>query len=817
MAGEKQGREKGICAIASVIGIAALALGLTLVWDWRGSDRSSAGILSIYPYNGTEFSQQPITLSSHVVLRTIGIIALGVGTAFGAAAIRRWYRYCRKMNPYSQVLRSALELERSFNQTLIEANPSFVVAIARDGTVLRMSESMLKALGYRREEVIGCDYLSTFVPVQYRQMVAGVFDKLIERRSLTHTQNPVLTQDGRQIWVEWHSRAVCNPKTGRCEFFFGMGIDITERNQTIEALAQAEAKYRSIFENAIEGIFQIAPQGHYLSANPALAYLLGYPSPQALIEELRHIDRQLYVDTNRRAKLLRLLQNQNVVSGFEAEVYRRDGSIIWISEDVRAVRDKNGNLLYYEGSVVDISERKRTEQRLRYSASHDALTGLWNRGWFFAQVERSLRRTRRHTNYNFALLFLDLDNFKSVNDSLGHAVGDRLLLAIAQRLENHLRPGDTFARLGGDEFTVLMENVSETGEAIAMAEQLQAALDAPFYIDEHQLFSQASIGIVAQGNDEVYQQPQDLLQDADIALYRAKRQENKPHIVVFDRTMRSETVRRLQLETDLRSCIDRGELRVVYQPIVALDTLRVVGFEALVRWNHPQHGAISPSEFIPIAEETGTIQALGLWVLQVACRQLRRWQLKFPQPNPLHVSVNVSGKQLTPEFLPHLDRVLEETQLDRSTLKLEITETALMNDVDGAIDLLRSVKQRDIVICLDDFGTGYCSLNYLHRFPIDILKLDRSFVRSLSSSENTSKNGKSKIVNTIVNLAHGLEIDIIAEGIEDTEQLQKLQNLDCQYGQGYWFAAPLSAEVAEELLSQWGDRSSPFKRAEPSK
>ncbi|MGC9505733.1 EAL domain-containing protein [Baaleninema sp.] len=808
MTEDRERRDKGLAKVAGVVGMATLAIGLALTWTWRENDRPSVGELSIERKNETELSQvgSPSYPVVNRIWQTLGVVAVVMGSAVGAVALRRWYRSRRQIHPYSQEIRSALELERAFNQTLLEANPSLVVAIDREGRVLRMSESMLILLGYHREEVLGCDYLSTFVPVPYRQVVAQVFEKLLARSSLTHTENPVLTKDGRQIWVEWHGRAIPNPQTGRCEFFFGMGLDITERKRTVEALAQAEAKYRSIFENAIEGIFQVAPQGYYLSANPALAYLLGYPSPQVLIEELRDIDRQLYVDSSRRAKLLRLLQAQNVVSGFEAEVYRRDGSIIWISEDVRAVREENGDLRYYEGSVVDISERKRTEQRLRYSASHDALTGLWNRGWFFAQIERSLRRTRRHPSYNFALLFLDLDNFKSVNDSLGHVVGDRLLLALAQRLENYLRPGDTFARLGGDEFTVLMENVSDREEVVELAQQLQDALNAPFYIDEHQLFSQASIGIVAQGNDELYQQPQDLLQDADIALYRAKRQSNKPRIVVFDRAMRGETVRRLQLETDLRSCIDREELRVVYQPIVALNSLQVVGFEALVRWHHPQYGAISPVEFIPIAEETGSIQRLGLWVLQVASRQLRRWQRQFPH-SLLHVSVNVSGKQLTPEFLPQLDRVLEETRLPGSTLKLEITETALMNDVDGAIDLLQAVKAREIVICLDDFGTGYCSLNYLHRFPIDVLKLDRSFVRSLSLKKDAERNSKSKIVKSMVSLAHGLGIDIIAEGIENIHQLQHLQKLSCQYGQGYWFAAPLSAELAEELLTQWGARS----------
>ena len=366
----------------------------------------------------------------------------------------------------------ALDRERLFNHTLIEANPAFVVAISPEGEVLRMNESMLRALGYRREEVLGRNYLSCCVPPCDRSRVRELFQDLVDVLDRIQAESSLMTKDGEILWVAWHGQSVRQCPSGACEFILGIGNDITDRQHTIQALATAEAKYRSIFENAIEGIFQVSPEGYYLSANPALAIILGYESPEHLIQKIDNIDRQLYVDSSRRAKLLRLLQTQNVVSGFEAEVYRRDGSVVWISEDVRAVRDHNGALLHYEGSVVDITERKRTEQRLRYNASHDELTGLWNRGWFLSQLERSLRRSRRHQDYQFVVLFLDLDNFKGVNDSLGHVIGDRLLLEVAHRLELCLRPGDTLARLGGDEFTILMENLQDLQEAVQLAQRI---------------------------------------------------------------------------------------------------------------------------------------------------------------------------------------------------------------------------------------------------------------------------------------------------------------------------------------------------------
>lgn len=569
---------------------------------------------------------------------------------------------------------------------------------------------------------------------------------------------------------------------------------VTGCKQAIAELQEAESKYRQIVENAREGIFQIGPDGEYISVNPALAQIYGYESPEELIASWYEEDSQRYVYPHCFYESIRLLQQQDIVSGFEAQVYRRDGSMMWISQNARAVCDRDGKLLYYEGSVKDVTERKWTEEQLRYNASHDALTGLWNRAFFMDRLVKAVSRAQTEENYGFAVLFMDLDDFKLVNDSLGHAIGDRLLMAIGGRLENCLRQGDTLARFGGDEFTVLMDEIAGVEEAIFLARQIQEIFSQSFNLGGYEVFTGVSIGIVhSTGGDRV--QP-DFLRDADTAMYRAKAQ-GKGCYVVFDAQMRTQAMQRLQLETDLRWAIERGEFEMYYQPIVRLGTEQISGFEALMRWKHPQKGWISPSEFIPVAEETGAIERIGEWALREACTQLRIWKKQFPTYPSLKMSVNLSGKQLTEELCDRIDRILLETGVEGWDLKLEITETALVADRERTIPLLDRLKQRDIQLCIDDFGTGYSSLSYLHRLPIDILKIDRSFVMQMSAIDDDAE-----IVRTIVALAHALGMDAIAEGIENIEQVRHLQLLKCKYGQGYFFSPPLNGEAAGLLLAR---------------
>ncbi|WP_254565207.1 EAL domain-containing protein [Oscillatoria sp. HE19RPO] len=569
---------------------------------------------------------------------------------------------------------------------------------------------------------------------------------------------------------------------------------VLHRLQTLKALQQAEANYRSIVENAVEGIFQTTPDGRYMNANPALAAIYGYASLPDLMAALCDRSHQIYVDPRCPEEFIRLLQEQDVVTGFEAQVYRADGTMIWIAQNARAVRDVHDQLMYYEGSVVNITDRKWTEAQLRYNASHDALTGLWNRGFFMDRLVKAVSRAQSEADYEFAVLFMDLDDFKLVNDSLGHSVGDRLLMAIAGRLEECLGPKDTLARFGGDEFTLLLEDIPRVEDAIAVAHQVHETLRQPFNVGSYEVFASISIGIVhSTAGDR--RQP-DFLRDADIAMYRAKARE-KGGYVVFDSTMREEAILRLELETDLRWAIERNEFQMFYQPIVRLSTGEISGFEALIRWHHPRKGWISPNVFIPVAEETGAIERIGEWALIQACSQLRSWKKQFPTYPSLKMSVNLSGKQLTQNLSDRVEEILQETGVDGWDLKLEITETALVEDPEGAIGILERLKALDIQLCIDDFGTGYSSLSYLHRFPVDVLKIDRSFITKMSPL-----NDDSEIVRTIVTLAHTLGLDVIAEGIETLDSMHELELLRCKYGQGYFFSEPVNGEAAALLLSQ---------------
>ncbi|MBD2482050.1 EAL domain-containing protein [Planktothrix sp. FACHB-1365] len=563
---------------------------------------------------------------------------------------------------------------------------------------------------------------------------------------------------------------------------------------TVFQRKQAEAKYRSIFENAVEGIFQISRDGEYIRVNPAFATILGYLSPDALTGDNSFI-REVFVNHQDFYQMIDLLNQHHEISNFEAQVYRHDHSVIWIFANVRAILDgKKQHILYYEGSIVDITSFKQTEEKLRYSASHDSLTTLWNRAFFVERLQQAIIQCQEQPGYHFSVLFLDLDGFKFINDSLGHGSGDQLLIAIAKRLKTCLRNQDILARLGGDEFTILLENVGFPEEVKEIAERVQQSLKKPFNLNGNQIFTGSSIGIVHSSSE--YLLPSEVLRDADTAMYRAK-QQGKGCYVVFDATMRTDALRRLQLQTDLRWAIEKNQFKLHYQPIINLENGAISGFEALLRWEHPQEGFISPAEFIPVAEEAGLIVDIGEWVLRQACRQLREWKQKFNCHPQLRMSVNLSGQQFTSDLSQKIDRILTETEVMGSDLKLEITETAIMSDPQLAIATLNELKHREIKLCIDDFGTGYCSLGYLHQFPVDVLKIDRSFVSQMFLDEN-----KRELVKVIVALAHSLGMDAIAEGIESQEQLYQLKSLECQYGQGYYFSQPLNPQEAERLLNQ---------------
>jgi diguanylate cyclase (GGDEF)-like protein len=443
----------------------------------------------------------------------------------------------------------------------------------------------------------------------------------------------------------------------------------------------------------------------------------------------------------------------------------------------------------------EIERHKQTQQLLIRQTLHDALTGLPNRILFMEHLQKSIERTLRNKNYLFAVLFIDLDRFKIINDSWGHSTGDRLLIEIGNIFQNSIRAMDIVARLSGDEFSILLDDLDNFQDAIAIAKRLLNRFLSPIDLGERQVFSGASIGIVFGSSN--YHKGIELMRDADIAMYRAKAL-GKGRYAIFDREMYAQTLHLSKLENDLRYSLERQEFLLYYQPIVAIANNQLTGFEVLVRWQNPKRGLISPSEFITIAEDTGLIIPIGEWILKAACQQLSVWQQKFPNAESMHISINLSSKQIEQlDFVERLVKILDETGLSGENLRLEITETVLMDRGEKTIELLNKIKEQKIQLSVDDFGTGYSSLSYLHRFPIDTLKIDRSFVKPIDAE------GKNcEIVKTIITLAHSLGIKAIAEGIETSEQLAELKKLGCDEGQGYLFTKPVNLEAAELIIAR---------------
>ena len=488
------------------------------------------------------------------------------------------------------------------------------------------------------------------------------------------------------------------------------------------------------------------------------------------------------------------LRGRSAELRIEHRLRHKDGTYRWVVANGRAVREPGKRPRRIAGSLVDVSERKASEERLLHDVTHDALTGLQNRMRFLDRLQRVFERARRHGSAAFSVLFLDVDRFKLVNDSLGHLAGDRLLVGISRRLEESLRPADSVARLGGDEYAIILDEIADPREATVVADRIQKALRIPFDLGGQEVYSTVSIGIAQYGAS--YQSADELLRDADTAMYRAKAM-GRDRYAVFDRGMHEKAVAALQLENDLRRAVDAKEFAVHYQPIVGLGEGRIVGFEALVRWNHPRRGLVLPGDFVHVAEETGLIIAIDRWVANEACRQLRTWQVQFKRNPPLTMSINVSGSQFMQPDLPmQIDRALRDNGLWGSVLKLEITESVIMEKARYTGPMLEHLRGLAIKLSIDDFGTGYSSLSYLRRFEIDTLKIDTSFVGKMTHDDEASE-----IVRAIITLAHNLRKDMIAEGVETASQLARLREMRCTYAQGYYFSRPVDAAAATKLIA----------------
>jgi diguanylate cyclase (GGDEF)-like protein/PAS domain S-box-containing protein len=562
--------------------------------------------------------------------------------------------------------------------------------------------------------------------------------------------------------------------------------------QHMQELKASESRFHSAFTHAAIGMALVSTDGRFLQANKSYCDMLGYPAGELLAARLESAIHGEDIGSLREL-VDKLVGGELPSVATEVRGRHKDGSIVWMALNISLARDwqtKTHNLII---QAQDISVRRLAEAQLYHNAYHDSLTQLSNRTHFNEQLNRAIARAQRHGDQRFAVMYLDFDRFKMVNDSLGHKAGDELLVHLARRLQSTLRPTDVIARLGGDEFAILLENVQRERDAVEFCERIQRELNRPFQLGEIEVSISASIGITF--STIGYQSAEQIIRDADIAMYKAK-SKGKAQYALFDSSLHQHVASQLRLENELRRAIAQGQIFLQYQPIYALRAQRLVGFEALVRWRHPEHGLMDPSAFIPTAEETGLIVPLGNWVLTQACLQMRLWSETY-QDASLRMSVNVSSLQLNqPDFVARVREALVQGQLAASQLTLEVTESVLMNNIEGAIPILEELRRMGVTLSIDDFGTGYSSLNYLATLPIDALKVDRSFVDRMTRDGHGNE-----IVKAIFKLGQALRKDVYAEGIETGTQLLLLQELGCEYGQGYLLSRPLDAGTVAPAMA----------------
>jgi diguanylate cyclase (GGDEF)-like protein/PAS domain S-box-containing protein len=676
-------------------------------------------------------------------------------------------------------------------RTLVERIPAitYIQQIGRNSHTLYVSPQVTDMVGYTPEEcTTSPDLWIKILHPDDRERV------LAEDRRTNETGDPFvmeyrqLAKDGHLVWIRDEATLVRDEK-GEPLYWLGVQIDITVRKQTEEALRDAEHRYRTLVEQlpAVTYIDPVDDPDTSLYTSPHIEQMLGYTPQEWQTEKLW--PKRLHPDD--RERILAADERFEAGGGEPfSEEYRllaKDGSVVWVREEAVLVRDEAGEPLYWQGVFYDLTERKALEQRLHYQALHDPLTDLPNRRLFMDRLGQALRRTMRQHN-QVAVLFMDLDGFKVVNDSLGHDVGDLLLTVVAQRLRRCLRPEDTLARFGGDEFVVLIEALDDPAQAVQVAERITEELRRPFLIEARDLYVIASIGISL--GDARTHDTDDLLREADTAMYRAK--DEGGDFRVFNPAMYERAFSRLEVENDLRRAIEQEEFVVHYQPMVDLQTGELWGMEALVRWDHPERGLLEPSQFVPVAEESGLVIPMGEQILREACFRAKEWQEENPRIPPPMMSVNLSASQLSRlDLADTVERVLGETGLEGNRLILDVTETVYVQVLAGNTAMLDRLRSLGVRFSIDDFGTGYSSLSYLKRLPADAIKIDQSFVKGLGKDvEDTA------VVRMIIELAHTLGLEVIAEGVETEEQATLLKEMGCDVAQGYHFSKPLPAEAA---------------------
>jgi diguanylate cyclase (GGDEF)-like protein/PAS domain S-box-containing protein len=666
-------------------------------------------------------------------------------------------------------------------RSLSAAAPNGIYALDLKGRLLYANDRLVELTGLSHEQLAGTGWLNMVHPDERERVIRESGPSALERRLTTEFR--IVRPDGELRWMRTRASPL-HGRGGEHAGFVGSLEDVTHEVEAVRELAAREAEYRMLADNSSDFLARHAPDGSYRYASPASLTITGY-APDELIGTApsAHV-----VEDDQE----RIAEHHEQVLGHDApatvafRLRRKDGQLRWLETTTRAVRDEAA-VRELVSVTRDISERKEAELELSHAALHDSLTGLPNRALFLDRLGLALRRTERRSG-SVAVLFGDLDRFKIVNDSLGHDAGDRLLVDVAKRIAAALRPADTVARFGGDEFTILCEDIAGEIEAATIAQRIVDVFREPFVLEDGEVFLAISLGIaIARGDDD---RAADLIRDADAAMYRAK-ERGKGRYEIFDEAMRADAVARLETESALRRALDRNELRLHYQPEIDLATGAIAGYEALVRWEHPVRGLLGPGAFLPLAEETGLIVGIGEWVLREACTDARRWT------QPLTLSVNVSARQLAQhDLVAMVRRALSETGTDPSTVCLEITESAVMESGAATTAQLRALKSLGVRLAIDDFGTGFSSLAHLRRFPVDVLKIDGTFVSGLGDQPQDAS-----IAAAVISLAHALGLTTVAEGVETDEQVTILRRLGCDRGQGHLFAPPLP--LAEALrLSQ---------------
>jgi diguanylate cyclase (GGDEF)-like protein/PAS domain S-box-containing protein len=645
--------------------------------------------------------------------------------------------------------------------------------------------------GYTREEAVnGTINISQVVAPEYLEKARRMIAQKVAGSLPATYELEIITKYGQRVSLELSTRLIL--QEGNPVGVQGIARDITERKRAEISLHKTVSLLTSTLESSNDGIVVINTEGEIVVYNEK--FLEMWKIPPAVIKQrsgpatIDFIKDQIKDPEKFLRETAELYSNPlktclNTIEFKDARTFERYSQPQYLE----------GNPVGRVCSFRDITERIRAEEKLLYYALHDTLTNLPNRAEFMNHLRATIVRNGQNHPSHFAVLFLDLDRFKLINDTLGHIVGDKLLIAIAGRLKNCVRPRDVVARLGGDEFTILLNRAGEPADIIRVAERIQTSLSEPFRIDNYEIFTSASIGIIV--SDDIAREPEDFLRDADTAMYRAK-ETGKARYEIFDNAMHVRNMNLLRVENDLRKAIERREFKVFYQPIIDLETGDVCEFEALIRWEHPEYGMVMPDEFISVAEETGLIIPIGKWILEESCRQVREWQRRFPLHRSISISVNLSAKQLMhPLLTAQVEDILTKTGLDPHCLNLEVTESMVMEYSDSALRVLNDLCALGVALSTDDFGTGYSSLSYLHRFPFERLKIDRSFIGKMDSDPKSEE-----IVRTILTLAENLHLEVVAEGIETEAQFLRLREFGCPFAQGYLFSRPVAALEAEKIL-----------------